>query len=428
MTSGKDKRDNKYESNDTDNLIKLNPQSSVADQVPLSWHPQYGVYLSWPILWLTIAIIILGGLAFISQMNLLFWCASLAAAMLAISIILPGRNISHLEITRSVPDTGIVGKPMMIQYTIRNKRNYLPSYSLRIADIIKGDMILSPPKVYIPYLPAGRKYNFQVAVIPSHRGTLVFQGIRIASKYPFGLMMRFDTIPLDDEVTIYPALGRLTRHLFARSRDADFFAGDTHSRARGNSDEFYSLREYRQGDNPKLIHWRRSAGAGQLIVREMTQFSPMRLTVIFDAYVSKVQGYDEQDFEQLVSFAATLLCHSLESGYRTALVCIGDKSMVVPPISGRDGQHRILHLLSEVSPQFRKPLAQAVNSMQFSPAWRGRCIIVSMNEQPSSVLQRLAEDVGMVKLFVYNSAEWKKLFVPPEIISKERTKQNYGQT
>ncbi len=398
-------------------LIELNSQALVSDQIPLSWHPQYGLYLNWPILWHIIIIVILGALAFVTQINLLFWAASLATAMLFVSIILPGRNISYIQVTRTVPDTGIVGKPMMINYTVRNLRKHLPCYSLRMAEIIDGESVYNVARMYVPYIPAGGKCTFQVSVVPSKRGNLSFRGIRIASKYPFGLIMRFNTIVCEDTVTVYPALGQLSQSALLRSRDSDFFAGDTRSRMLGSSDEFYSIREYRQGDNPKLIHWRRSAGAGHLIVREMTQFSPVRITVIFDTYVPKEKREDKLAFERMVSFAATLLCQNLEAGYRSALVCSGENPRVVPPVSHRDGQHRILRLLSEVQPQSRRLLKQSIASMRFGSAWKGRCIVISMSEQSMSVLERLAEDVGQVKLFVYGSSEWEKIFTYPNVLA-----------
>ena len=413
------KRQNNSENNAESSFkyIELNHKAFVSDQIPLSWHPQYGLYLNWPILWLILIIVILGALAFVTQINLLFWAASVATAMLFVSVILPGRNIAYIDVDRFVPDTAIVGKPMMITYTVRNLRRYFPCYSLRLTDILDAENVADVPRAYVPYIPAGGACTFKISVVARKRGALKFRGIRIASKYPFGLIMRFNTLVKENIVTIYPALGQLSKSMLARSRDSDFFAGDTHNKVLGSSDEFYSIREYRQGDNPKLIHWRRSAGAGQLIVREMSQFSPVRITIIFDTYVPESKIGDTLAFERMVSFSATLLCQNLEAGYRSALVCSGEHPMVVPPVSHRDGQHRILRLLSEVSAQSRKTLRQSIVSMRFGSAWRGRCIIVSMNEQNSSVLERLAEDVGVVKLMLYGTSEWNRVFVCPDVLA-----------
>jgi uncharacterized protein (DUF58 family) len=50
-------------------------------------------------------------------------------------------------------------------------------------------------------------------------------------------------------------------------------------------DEFYGVKEHREGENPRFIHWRRSARTGTLVAKEMTQVSPPRLLILVDTYL-----------------------------------------------------------------------------------------------------------------------------------------------
>jgi len=84
---------------------------------------------------------------------------------------------------------------------------------------------------------------------------------------------------------IYPALGNLAHPVIPSNRQTDYQLGLTQPRYQGTSDEFYALREYHPGDNPRYIHWKRSARMGRLVVREMSQYSPNRLTVILDTFL-----------------------------------------------------------------------------------------------------------------------------------------------
>ena len=49
---------------------------------------------------------------------------------------------------------------------------------------------------------------------------------------------------------------------------------------RGGSDEFYGVKEFRTGENPRWIYWRRSARTGTLVSKEMSQVAPPRLLVL----------------------------------------------------------------------------------------------------------------------------------------------------
>ena len=54
---------------------------------------------------------------------------------------------------------------------------------------------------------------------------------------------------------------------------------------RGGQDEFYGVKEYRTGENPRHIYWRRSARTGVLVAKEMTQVSPPKLLLLVDTNV-----------------------------------------------------------------------------------------------------------------------------------------------
>ena len=62
-------------------------------------------------------------------------------------------------------------------------------------------------------------------------------------------------------------------------------SGATMRPRRGGQDEFYGVKEYRTGENPRWIYWRRSARTGVLVAKEMTQVSPPRLLLLVDTYI-----------------------------------------------------------------------------------------------------------------------------------------------
>lgn len=394
-------------------LVVENPDAS-AKQVPTRWHPQYGLYLGWPVLGLVLAITGLVGLAFVTEMNLLLlWAASMATAILIVSMVLPGRMIYPVEITRDLPDNGVVAEPMTIKYHIRNTRKYFPIYSLRLIELIEPDKSVAIPRIYIPYIGPGQTCSFQVLITPNVRGQIEFKGTRLASRYPFGLLTRFRTCPDGRKIAIYPALGKIKGRFLPGQRQIDLQSGHARSRFHGGGDEFYALREYRRGDSIRLIHWKRSARMGQLLVREMTQFAPQRLTVILDTYLPESSAKTRMQFEQAVSFVATLLCYSLDAGYRVALICATTPPVIVPPQAGREVQHRLLRTLSQLEAQDTTQLTDQIRNWRWASRWRGRCLLVGLTDYGPALADRLAEEIGPVRQLLVGSSQWARAFLPP---------------
>jgi uncharacterized protein (DUF58 family) len=79
---------------------------------------------------------------------------------------------------------------------------------------------------------------------------------------------------------------------------------------------FVSLREYVDGDDPRLIHWPTSARMGTLMLREHVELRRPEFTVVLDA-AREVAPPD--DFEEMVDIAASIAVHALRSGVDVGL-------------------------------------------------------------------------------------------------------------
>lgn len=74
---------------------------------------------------------------------------------------------------------------------------------------------------------------------------------------------------------------------------------------------FVALRDYVDGDDPRLIHWPTTARTGTLMVRDHVELRRPEFTVVLDA-AAHVGSSD--DFEEAVDAAASLAVHSLRHG------------------------------------------------------------------------------------------------------------------
>lgn len=79
---------------------------------------------------------------------------------------------------------------------------------------------------------------------------------------------------------------------------------------------FVSLREYVDGDDPRLIHWPTSARLGTLMLREHVELRRPEFTVVLDC-AERVAT--PEDFEEMVDVVASIAVHALRSGVNVSL-------------------------------------------------------------------------------------------------------------
>ncbi len=79
---------------------------------------------------------------------------------------------------------------------------------------------------------------------------------------------------------------------------------------------FVSMREYVEGDDPRLIHWPTSARVGRLMLREHVELRRPEFTVVLDASADVATA---DDFEEMVDVAASVAVHALRSGVEVGL-------------------------------------------------------------------------------------------------------------
>lgn len=90
--------------------------------------------------------------------------------------------------------------------------------------------------------------------------------------------------------------------------------GDTATASRRSGEEhFHALRDYVLGDEPRTVHWRSSARAGKLVVKQQVAPAPNNTMIVLDADASAYgsddkfsDGWIEERFETAVEVAASL--------------------------------------------------------------------------------------------------------------------------
>jgi uncharacterized protein (DUF58 family) len=114
----------------------------------------------------------------------------------------------------------------------------------------------------------------------------------------------------------------------------------------GGADEFYGVKEYRAGDNPRWIYWRRSARSGTLVSKEMTKVSPPRILLLVDTCVGAAAPADFTAVERAIAMAASLAIIALEQGLSVGFGAWSGDWVTILPTRGKRHRDDLLSMLA----------------------------------------------------------------------------------
>lgn len=217
--------------------------------------------------------------------------------------------------------------------------------------------------------------DIQVELLPKRRGYLHFQGYRIARPDLFGLFNGIKRFQASDALLVLPKRYPVAKLQLAGAQiyqpGGVPFAG-----ASAESEECVALRDYRQGDSLRAIHWKSWAKAGKPIVKDYRPEYFTRHALILDTFMT---SDDDTRFEAAVSAAASLVASLDLNESLLDLLFIGPK--VYRFTAGR-GLHSATHLLN---------ILACVEAVQQQPFSRLHKAVMEHAGQFSSVIALLLD-------------------------------------
>jgi uncharacterized protein (DUF58 family) len=153
---------------------------------------------------------------------------------------------------------------------------------------------------------------------------------------------------------VYPALCAVPDHLVFGKRADE---GRKQVRSPSRRGDFYGLREFRPGDDPRDIHWRASARRGRLFLRESEDESSRTVAIVLEDLVEGDGEAADTAFEGAVSMAASLAVQLLRRGFHVGLVAGGS---YLPPAGNATQASQLLECLALVQAGSARALPAAV--------------------------------------------------------------------
>jgi uncharacterized protein (DUF58 family) len=318
--------------------------------------------------WFIGATLVLGFAAVNGGINLLFLIFGMLLCLLLANGVLSEACLRGLVVTRRLPAAIHAGTPFLVGVAVRNPKKRVPAFSLEVEDMVARKPV--DRRCFYLKVPAGREQETAYRRTLPRRGIHYLSGLRVSTRFPFGLLRRSMDLDAPAELLVYPALLPVSEVVLHSGLSE---LNDRQSTARTRRGEFEGLREFRSGDDPRDIHWRTSARRGRRFVRQF-EGNTGRLVVLAldDAPAKEVPpGRDPSaPFEAAVSLAASSALLLLRQGFQVGLLTSG---ALLPPGAGNIQASRILKHLALV--QMRTAAEAAAENTVLPASLRGIAVL-----------------------------------------------------
>ena len=264
-------------------------------------------------------------------------------AVLGLSRLLARRRLS-VEAERSTLPTRIrVDQPIEVQLRISAKRRLATVVLEEGLDESFGNAVRLPVAV----LPVGESLEHGYRFTARRRG--VFQVGPLVAEWsdPFGLTRKRLQIAPAETVIVHPNVESVQDRITSREWE-DPPIRPPQSKPWPSGFEFYGMRDYVSGDDPRRIIWTASAKTDdRYLVRESEQGITDRVTLLLDNdQEHHTTGDPSETFERAVRAAASLGVKHLSDGFSVTLDANGAR--LAKALRGPRARIPLLDRLSEV--------------------------------------------------------------------------------
>ncbi|NJK99875.1 MAG: DUF58 domain-containing protein [Spirulinaceae cyanobacterium SM2_1_0] len=260
-------------------------------------------------------------------------------------------RVRRVQVERTLIPKLSVGRDNPIELTVTAGKHGAP---LRLRDAYPPQFTVSQSVLTVAIAPQ-RQQTLSYTIHPDQRGQFDWGDVQVRQLGPLGLAWHDWTVPAAQTVAVYPDLMGL-RSLAVRLAVQNSGAL-RQSRRLGQGTEFAELREYRVGDDTRLIDWKATARRSKPLVRVLEPEREQTLIILLDRgrlMTARVQGLLRFDWG--LNAALALALAGLHRGDRVGIgVFDRELSLWLPPERGAYRFNRLLERLTPLQPALLEP-------------------------------------------------------------------------
>ncbi|MTD54142.1 DUF58 domain-containing protein [Amycolatopsis pithecellobii] len=318
----------------------------------------------------------------LNERDLLRVAVFVVALPLVVALFIAASRVRIGASRRMLPDRVAAGSAGEVELALwRNGK--LPAGEVLLEDGVPY-ALGSRPRFVVERLPNGKVVALRYPIQPMLRGIQQIGPLRATLTDPFGLC------EFDRELIGHTRLVVVPRVVGFRGlpNGSGLGAGEDGS-ARlhaGQGETDVIVRQYRQGDDLRKVHWRSTARRDEMMVR--VEERPWRggTTVLLDHRAAAHHGTGPgASLEWAVSLAASVCLHVRKAGHRVRLVTEHGKVLADAPGDGGEGYDNvILDALAALQPAHQRDLTTGHDPAQ------GRELIAILGTVSNDAVNELA--------------------------------------
>jgi uncharacterized protein (DUF58 family) len=286
-----------------------------------------------PLLFLLLALVILGGLVTFHALPLTVWLATVLFCILLLAFdALALRAIPSPELVRDIPAVLPVG----VEREVGLRLQTFTKHKVRcdVHDLHPGHWISFGLPRFVSLTPH-RELALSYRITPAERGSFEFPGCQLRIYSPLGLWRQVRTLPLQQSVRAFPNFAPLAKFALFSSEQASRVVGAHLKRRRGEGTEFHQLREYRLGDSMRQIDWKATQRARKLISRDYQDEKNQQVLLLIDTGRRMLAKDDAlSHFDHVLNASLVVSYLALRQGDAVGLMASGGASRWLPPQRG----------------------------------------------------------------------------------------------
>jgi len=287
-----------------------------------------------------VALLVLGLAAVNTGNNSLMAILGLALGTYAVSGGWSRQVLGAIRVTATPPPDVYAERPAVVDVEVANTSRWLPAYGVVVRGRDGRLVVLEE------LLPPGARRAHAVETVFPRRGRQPLGPWRVEIALPLGFFLKSKVVVEDAAVLVYP---KLLASGVPPERSDGRRLSMTHPAGSGREGDVTQLRDWREGDDPRQLHWKQTARQQRPIVADRQHHVDAPVVVVLETRLEDPEDPTQLErFEHLVSLAATTVVERLTRGVSVGLVAGASR---VPPVAGIQHAGRLLTVLAEIAPQ-----------------------------------------------------------------------------
>lgn len=294
-----------------------------------------------------------------------------------------------LHLSREMISKVVEGDILHIETEIKN-RGFFPLFNLVIEDKLSPALPQEGNKwILSEYLGTGSFIRLEYSCICHQRGKYRIGPFAVYFFDPFNLLFLKKVYYIYSELYVYPKTFNIHEFFPLTKGILPWFGIDT-TRVSGDEDEFFGVREYKEGDPLKKIHWISTARKNKLMVKEFQRLSFFRATIIFNLEKDKNFGEGKESVsEYTIKIAASLARYLTERDVSLEVIAHAEEMVHIPFNKGSEHLEDILKFLAIARSESRVNLGEIIEEFSRYISCNDSNLIIIMPDEDWKYMPRI---------------------------------------